>query len=188
MKNIYVILLVVIVLAGVGGYLAMTGTSEAETGVLEMQLTDAPDNVDNVFVTISDVRVHKAVNENSSENMEENISDNDMSSDGWSTVVDNSNTYDLIALEDATAFLGSSELETGKYTQIRLEVGDASVVVDGEEEDLRIPSGSVKLVRSFDIEENTTTTLTLDFDAGESINLQPQGDSIMKPTIQVIAE
>ncbi len=186
MKNIYVALLVVIVLAGVGGYLAMTGTSEADTGVLEMHLTDAPDNVDNVFVTISDVRVHKAVNEDISEN--ENISENDMPSDGWSTVVDNSSTYDLIALENVTAFLGSSELETGKYTQIRLEVEDASVVVDGVEEDLRIPSGSVKLVRSFDIEENTTTTLTLDFDAEESVNLQPQGGPIMRPTIQVISE
>lgn len=190
MKKIHGVFVVVIILAVVVGYVVMTsldGTSEEETGVLAMQITDAPDNMENVFVTISDVEVHKAV----SDNTEENLSENETSSNGWSTVVDNSKKYDLIAIENVKAFLGSSELETGKYTQIRLAVENASVVVDGAEEDLKVPSESVKLISNFDIEENTTTTLTLDFDVQESVHSRGppgSGDYIMRPTIQVIVE
>lgn len=190
MKKIYGVLIVVIVLAMVGGYMVMTmvdGDSAGEKGVLVMQITDAPDDIENVFVTVSDVEVHRAVGDN----IEENLSENEMPSSGWSTVVDNSMTYDLIAIQDVKAFLGSSELETGKYTQIRLEVEEASVVVNGEQESLKVPSESVKLISNFDIEENTETTLTLDFDVQESVHSRGppgSGNYILRPTIQVIVE
>ncbi len=186
----------IIVIVGViaGAFLARTylrdGSSEAQ-GELVLQLTDAPPelNIENVFVTISEVKVHKA-EENVQENLEENVGENveESESGTWYTVNENTQQFDLKAIEDVSVFLGSATLEVGKYSQIRLKVENASVISDGNEYQLTIPSNTQKLVNAFDIEENATTTLTLDFDAGESIHKTGNNDYIMRPTIRVLEE
>ena len=83
--------------------------------------------------------------------------------------------------------MGSAELTAGKYTQIRLAIDDAILYIGNESTPIKIPSGNIKLVKNFNIEENETTTLTLDFDAQKSVH--EAGDKyIMKPTIKVIKE
>ena len=183
MKRIFGFLIAAVALAGaIGGVIAVNSIGDGsrdETGQLTLQITDAPEDFENVFVTITEVRVHRGV--------EENV-ENEAPSENWITVTDNTQTYDLLALENVKKFLGSTELETGVYTQIRLELEDASLVVNGEEHSLTVPSGSVKLVRSFEIEDNQTTTLTLDFDVEKSVHSTGQGRYIMRPTIRVISE
>ena len=71
---------------------------------------------------------------------------------------------------NATEILGSEELSVGMYTQIRLYINDANVTIDGAVYDLDIPSKTIKLVRGFWILPDKTTTLTLDFDAKESVH------------------
>ncbi|GAG31771.1 unnamed protein product, partial [marine sediment metagenome] len=53
-----------------------------------------------------------------------------------------------------------------------------------EEKPLKIPSGSIKLVKSFNIVNGGITTLTIDFDAEKSVH-QAGSQYIMKPTIKV---
>jgi len=106
---------------------------------------------------------------------------------GWFTVVEGPVTYDLIQIQDIKELLGSTELTAGKYTQIRLAIDEAKLFISGKENPLKIPSGKIKLVKNFNIKENETTTLTLDFDAQKSVHAA--GDKyIMKPTIKVIQE
>jgi len=62
------------------------------------------------------------------------------------------------------------------------------VTIDGTEYDLTIPSKTVKLVKPFNIVENQTTTLTLDFIANESIKSAGKDKYVMNPTIKVIQE
>ena len=118
--------------------------------------------------------------------------DDDTSTAGWYTIVEESKTFDLIALQDVTDVLGEEELTAGKYTQIRLTVEKAEVTINNSGEievhDLKIPSNKVKLIKSFWIYEDEATVLTLDFDVYESVHKAGKDKYIMRPTIKVIQE
>ena len=116
--------------------------------------------------------------------------DDDNSTAGWYTIVNESQTFDLIALQDVKELLGQKNLSAGKYTQIRLTVEKAEITINNSGEievhDLKIPSNKVKLIKSFWIYEDETTVLTLDFDVYESVHKAGKDKYIMRPTIKVI--
>ena len=116
----------------------------------------------------------------------------DTSETGWYTIVNESQDFDLIALQNVTDILGEKELSIGKYTQIRLNVDQAEITINNSGEievyDMQIPSKTVKLVKAFWINENETTELTLDFDVYESVHQTGNNKFIMRPTIKIIEE
>lgn len=171
----------ILIAALILGIVVMCGCLETGTGTLVLQITDAkPElNITSVLVTISKVEVHLA-----GAGEEENAT----TEAGWYTVVEEPQTFDLIEIKDAKEFLGSAGLGAGKYTQIRLTVDKAVATIDGNEWDLPIPSEKIKLVHNFTIEPGQTTTLTLDFDAQESIHPAGEGQYVMRPTIKVVQE
>jgi hypothetical protein len=147
------------------------------TGTLVMQLTDAPGlNITEALVDISHVRVHYS-----------GTCQNDTNGT-WITIVNETQTFDLIQLQDATEVLGEINLSAGWYTQIRLYVDNALVTIDGEQYDLKIPSKNVKLITPFLVQDNETLILTLDFDVQKSVHKSGNGRYIMRPTIKVIQE
>ena len=105
---------------------------------------------------------------------------------GWETVAQGPITEDLMQLQDVSAVIGSTTLPACKYTQIRLVLEDAKLFVDGEEQSLKVPSGTIKLIHPFTIPEGGEVTLTLDFDAQKSVHQTGNGGYTMKPTIKVI--
>ncbi len=171
------LLIAILVLGTVG----LSGCVQSETGTLVMQMTDAPAdlNIEKALVTISNVEVHLA-------GANEDV--NATNETGWFTVVKEERTFDLVKIKDVKELIGKSDLKAGKYTQIRLNVNKALVTIDGTEYDLTIPSKTIKLVKPFNIVENQTTTLTLDFDAKESIKSAGKDKYVMNPTIKVIQE
>jgi Domain of unknown function (DUF4382) len=163
------------------------------TGQLSLSLTDKPsDNYSAVYVTIKDIAVHKA----------------DDADGMWTTVATINRTIDLLALANGLReHLALVDLPSGHYTQMRLMIGDtadsgtnilgqahpaANYVVDMQDQthEMKIPSGfqtGVKLVQGFDINENSTTELTFDFDAAQSVvRAGNSGKYLLKPTIQVV--
>ena len=118
--------------------------------------------------------------------------DDDTSTAGWYTIVNESQEFDLIALQNVTDILGEENLSTGKYTQIRLTVEQAEITINNsgtiEVHDMEIPSSKVKLIKSFWINEDETTVLTLDFDVYESVHQTGNNKFIMRPTIKIISE
>jgi len=116
----------------------------------------------------------------------------DTSETVWYTIVNESQDFDLIALQNVTDILGEKELSIGKYTQIRLNVDQAEITINNSGEievyDMQIPSKTVKLVKAFWINENETTELTLDFDVYESVHQTGNNKFIMRPTIKIIEE
>lgn len=166
MRNGLFILTVLVAIIAASGC-----TTQPGTGELVLKITDQPGlNIEEALVTISNVQVHMPSEDNES---------------GWVTVVEGPVEYDLVELIGVEQILGETVLPAGIYTQIRLEVGSAVVTIDGEEHTLTIPSGSVKLVRAFEIMEGETTELTLDFDAQDSIH-QSGPNYIMRPAIRVL--
>jgi hypothetical protein len=79
------------------------------TGTLEVRVTDAPDpSITAVYVTTDNIEVSAA-------------------GEGWITVIDEEITFELLALEGVEAILGTAQLATGKYTQVRLSVPQVEV-------------------------------------------------------------
>jgi hypothetical protein len=177
------IILLIIILTGISSI--FSGCIQSGSGVLVLQITDVPSdlNITKALVNISTVQVHRADFGSDDNDSEDNESDA-----GWFTIVNESQTFDLIQLIDVKEVFDEEELSVGWYTQIRLVVERALVTIDGIEYDLHIPSKKVKLISPFEIIENETTTLTLDFDVYESIHETGNNKYIMNPTIKVIHE
>lgn len=166
------------------GATILSGCIQTGTGQLILKITDAPGdlNITRANITISEIKVHLSAGTGNESGNVTNVTA------GWYTVVNNSQTFDLIALQDATEFLGSVNLSAGWYTQIRLYIEKAVLTIDGVEYDCKIPSNTIKLVSPFNILVNKTTTLILDFDIQESVHDTGNGKYMFKPTIKIIRE
>ncbi|MFO7799119.1 DUF4382 domain-containing protein [Rhodohalobacter sp.] len=157
------------------------GTDADGTGTLEVLLHDAPANYEEVNVFIERVEVNNGETEG-----------------GWETISTPEQSYDLLELVNgAMEVLGSAELEAGTYEQIRLILSSDghSVVVDGTEHDMFVPSGEqtgIKLNVNAEIEPGITYTLLLDFDAARSVvergNEQSGIQYLLKPVISASNE
>jgi hypothetical protein len=175
----------------------MSKYSAISVGTLVLKVTDKINltEVSAVNLVISKVEVHKAVEGETLTETGEVIETNETDLTGWETVVNESKSFNLIEIRGVEEFLGERTLLTGRYTQIRLEITDGDIIINGTTYKLIIPSKKFKLVRSFTIEPNKTTTLVFDFDVGESIVktgvpprplLPPKPQYILKPVIKLI--
>ena len=177
----------IILLSLLIGLFVLSSCSSAGKGTLVLQITDAPSdlNIQKALITISQVQVHKSGDAmgNITTNTTETPTDA-----GWITIVSEPQTFDLIAIKDVKEFLGSNQLEPGKYTQIRLTIEKALVTIDDKEYDLTVPSSKLRLIQPFTIEAGKNTTLTLDFDAQQSIISTGSGKFNLRPTVKVIQE
>jgi hypothetical protein len=165
-STILVVVILNLLIVGLSGCINSGGN-----GILVLQITDAPPNLNitKALVSISNIEVH-------------------LIATGWYTVVEEAQLFDLIELKNVKKVLGNVTLSTGRYTQIRLHIDDAFVIIDGIEHNLKIPSGTIQLISPFSINENETTTLTIDFDVEKSVFSTGSGKYMMKPTIKIIQE
>ena len=183
----------------VGGY-AAPETAQA-TGTLQIMVTDAPpeEEVTSIMVTVESVEIHKAAGEQEQEEEQEqeqeqqqsaNNSTNNSTNDeaGWLplNILAGNETFDLLQIQGIEEVLAVSELEPGKYTQIRMTISNVQVRLgDGNLTDVILPSGKLKFVRPFDIVEGQTTALLLDFDAEKSVNVTGSGKIMFKPVVKL---
>lgn len=166
----------IIIAIGITGFLS--GCISEGNGTLILQITDDPGdlNITEALVTISQIKVHYA-----------GINDTNITGE-WINIVNETQTFDLIALQDVTDFLGQANLSAGWYTQIRLNVDQALVTVDDVQYDMEIPSKTIKLIKPWEIKNNETLILTLDFDVQKSVHKTGNDKYMFKPTIKIIQE
>ncbi len=177
----------------IAGLTACSSGGGSNMGQLSLSLMDKPsDSYNAVYVTIQSIAVHAATDTEGS----------------WNTIATPNKTVDLLALTNGVREqMALVDMAPGHYTQMRLMIGTqpdtglniqgnphpfANYAIDtnGNVHSLKIPSGmqtGVKLVQGFDINANSTTELTLDFDASRSVVVAGNsGKYLLKPTIQVI--
>lgn len=177
-----------------------TTPAPALTGTLELLVTDAPPDkkVTSIMVTVAEVQVHMASAE---QEMEQSSSGNQtqeqeleqqqtQQGEGeWITIglSANSTTFDLLLIEGIEQYLGTSEVEAGKYTQVRLVVETVQVAFDGGPlQDATVPSKELKIVHPFKIVGGETTALVIDFDADKMVTVTGAGKIIVKPVVKLL--
>ncbi len=176
-------------------------TSEvAKTGIVQMWVTDAPrtDNVSEIWVTVSDVKIHEAaigqVSDNGSDEADGEIDDS-ADTGGWISVnLTGPSRFDLLTLRGETGglqqVLATANLTEGRYTQIRMTVDEVEVKINGVLRDATLPSGKLKFVHPFDVQADSITKLLFDFDADKFINVTGSPKEppkiIVKPVVKLI--
>lgn len=172
-----------------GLLISACSTNDAGTGTLKVSLTDAPALYDEVNIEITQVLVNR--DEDAEEPDGEGEENGDDEENGWHSIMDDSITVNLLDYQNGAVLdLGETELEAGRYNQIRLILGDNNtVVIDGETYALTTPSAQqsgYKLNVNADIEEGQTYDLIIDFDASQSIVVTGNGNYILKPVLRAI--
>jgi len=168
-------------LAFIAGLFFMVSCNKDEgTTALVVRLTDSPGDYERVNIDLESVQVH--VN-----------SEADDQDAGWVTVDSNPGIYDLLELTNGVStVVADDQFPTGRISQMRLILGeDNSVVVDGVEHDLKIPSGSesgLKILLQADLNAGITYAVLIDFDAAKSVIATGSGDYNLKPVIKAITE
>jgi len=172
----------------------ISGANTNATGAVKVLLTDAPGDYKSVYVTVDKILVHKADDEDSNATEDSNTTE---SGRGWITIAEPHQTYNLLKLDNnTTVSLGDANISAGKYTQLRLVLGEIDelntsehpysnyvVFLDGSNpQELIVPSSTIKTNRNFTIVGDSNNTLTIDFDANKSIKLHEIGDGSLKLT------
>lgn len=146
------------------------GSDGSDTGDLSMSITDAkpalPVGVTNFYVTIEEVLVHK-------------------SGGKWKSLelVESPYTIDLLQFVDGniTELIPPVPLEVGKYTQVRMIISSAFLIVLSEDQKttneypVTIPSEKLKTDKNFDIDlDGHGVDITVDFDLSQSLVAEGQ--------------
>lgn len=160
------------------------------TGTMKVSLTDAPANYDEVNIEILQVLVNRDEDADEPENDGEE-GENGEDENGWYSIMDDSITVNLLDYQNGAVLeLGETELEAGRYNQIRLMLGNNNtVVIDGETYPLTTPSAQqsgYKLNVNAEIQEDQVYELVIDFDASQSIVVTGNGKYILKPVLRTV--
>lgn len=186
-------------LAALGIMAALTGfwgCRVAEpTGTVVLSITDAPvddPDIDGVWLTIGSVQLGRSGDDPGWESLEGFVGPqkvNLLDYQGGKTLV-----------------LGSGNLPSGRYHQIRfqLDIPDEAILApptspgchvsykDGTTAPLFVPSGSqtgYKAVGTFEVPVNGTVNVTADFDLHKSLRLATNGTRyILQPTIRLVVD
>jgi hypothetical protein len=174
-------------------------TGPTGSGTLTVMIKDSPySEASAVLVEFSEVSVHKA---------------GDGTGDGeWISLTFDSDpltktrTCDLKHLESASDVLGTGTIAAGHYTQLRLTISKVTIYKSATMTNIGpcaatptlsmdtdtaisvdVPSGTLKLVREFDVPASGATTITLDLDGDKSLRMTGNGKYMMTPVIGVVS-
>ena len=159
----------------------IAGCNESENdqnAVLQVMLTDAPADYDEVLIDIQDVQIHvSAVEEDGA----------------WQSLQVNKGIYNLLDFRNGMdTLLAFIELPPGMVSQMRLVLGPNNQVrTNGELHDLDTPSAQQSGLK-FNIHATLTGgvvyKLWIDFDAARSIVIKGNGGFSLKPVIRTYTE
>ena len=155
MKTAYAIAIavVVLVLAGFGGYSYYTGSQQ--NGHLALTVADAPlsSSVSAVYITFSAVSIHN-------------------NSTGWTNYSVQKTTVNILGLTTSNASLLSNiSLHAGKYTMIRLYISNVTVNLLGQNETFSLNAPFAFVNHPFTVSAHSTTGITIDFHLNQDLNL-----------------
>lgn len=155
--------------------------NDTGTARLELRLTDAPGDYEEVNVDIQEVKVNVGDDTNGDDDS------------GWQSLAITKGVYDLKKLTNGIdTLLGVVELPPGKISQIRLVLGNNNTLkIDGQSYALKTPSGQqsgLKVQVHQELKSGITYKVLLDFDAARSIVDKGNGTYNLKPVIRAVTQ
>jgi len=145
-------------------------SQEVKTGRLIVLLKDAPVDLNELLITITDLEVHK-------------VGTGDPEEGEWIYLIeDDEITFNLLDYQnEKTLTLASVSIEAGRYNKIRMYVSEAYAdYKDPEREDgsVNVPPGKIDVVTKFELEIGGTRIVTIDMEPdwvaiSKSNNLRP---------------
>jgi hypothetical protein len=165
----------------IGAIILLAGCDKSEnTGnaTLQVMLTDAPGDFDEVLIDIRDVQIHTSTSDNEG---------------GWQSLDVNEGVYNLLDFRNGMdTLLAAIELPAGSISQMRLVLGPENQIKVGDVYfDLETPSAQQSGLK-FNINANLTAGLVyklwIDFDAARSIVLKGNEGYSLKPVIRTFSE
>ena len=168
----------------------------AGQSTLIIAVKDAPKTTDvgtitHLWLNISEVSVHPAsANQTITDTNNEltAIESDDTNTAGWTVIVNQTQSVDLIRLTNVSEVLGQKTIDSGRYTQIRLKIDSGNITVDSTEHALAVPSGMLRLNRGFVLEPDKALKLTLDFNVEKSVIATGTNQYRIQPVIAVLTE
>jgi hypothetical protein len=109
----------------------------------------------------------------------------------WLAVATQPKEYDLLSLVKNSVQIGSANLPTGHYTQVRLFPSSATVTDSTGTHTVTIPSGlqtGIKLNVDYDITEKEVAVILLDFNLCKSLIKLGNGNYKLQPVIPVVVK
>lgn len=161
------------------GFGLISCSEETKNARLEIRITDAPGDYEEVNVDIQGVQVHASSTDNGG---------------GWKSLDIKPGIYNLLEFTNGLdTLLGSIELPAGRVSQVRLLLGSNNTVkMGGQAVSLTTPSAQqsgLKLNVHAELVEGITYSILLDFDAARSIvKAGHSGKYILKPVIRAVTE
>lgn len=153
------------------GACAAPAGSGTGSGTIKVYVTDAPPKgVTAVVIKASNVQVHAS----------------GAADDQWVTVLTDPPAFDLVKASGVNVLLGTSNITSGNYTQVRLDITDVTLTVNGQQVKATVPSDKLKLVGNIQIVDGKQTSVSLDFDAEKSVVEEGQGRWALKPVVKLI--
>ena len=152
-KAIIGIVAVVIIAAGVGGYLYYNNTST--TGHMAVSVADAPvmSGVGAVYISFSAVELHS-------------------NTSGWTNYSVPSTTINILGLTTTNAsLLTNITLHSGTYTTIRLFINSITVEILGANISFTMASKFAFINHPFTVSAHSTTEIIIDFNLNQDLNL-----------------
>jgi hypothetical protein len=158
--------------------------------MLNVRLTDAPidlSNVQSLNVTLTGIIVYP---EDDNDDIEVPDPGEDMEHDAEAhaiSLLSHPATFDLLTLTGGiSTLLASGEVPAGEYTRIRLEISSAEIAYeDGTTAPLQIESNKVDIPIKFKLTVHEDQSITLDFDAAASVQVNETGTGslILRPVV-----
>jgi hypothetical protein len=150
---------------------ACAGPTTASKGTMQVYVTDAPPKgVTAIEIKASNVEAHMA----------------GAADDQWVSLLKDPPVFDLVKAIGVNVLLGTTDVAAGKYTQVRLDITEVNVTVNGTQVKATVPSDKLRLVGEITIEEGKETPISLDFDAEKSIVLEGQNKVSLKPVVKLV--
>jgi len=137
-------------------------------GTLTVKVMDAPTELKHLNITIDELEIQKADDNNETKVNLELIDDEPI-------------YFDLLALQNVSLTLSRTEIPAGNYTMIRMHVLTANATyMDDSTEQLRVPSEWIKVLLKphLIMQSDAAITITIDLDPdttniSHSLNLKP---------------
>jgi hypothetical protein len=160
---------------GVNGNYDSAGTAENENmearGKAVFSVTDAAADmgeVTEIKIVISGLEAHNTAN-------------------GWVTIATAPRTYSLLDLDkrNESELLAETDLQTGTYDQIRLNVDSVTVKTkNGETSEAKLPSQELKLNTKIVVSADETSSVNFDFLAAKSLHTTGSGEYVYAPVVK----